>query len=234
MDTIWTTIRLMTMAIRLMLHGIGRPQRSLLLGANCQGPSKLLQIIPMCQCVCFPNGLSICLRKFIKLLKPVFATLRHHGHMSSRYIDDPFPTEPTYDECALNVIATITPFDSLGFLKHPDKSALIPSQVVTFLGFVLNSATMRVYLTGEKAVKIKQECLYLTRSKAPTIWEVARIIGGLITFSFPGVAYGPLYYRHLEWDKGISSYAPHFQSAKKFGTWTLFLSTWLRHTLLSF
>ena len=53
---------------------------------------------------------------------------------------------------------------------------------------------MRVYLTVEKVAKIKQECLSLTRSKAPTIREVARIYW----FNYP---YGPLYYRHLEWDK---------------------------------
>ena len=36
--------------------------------------------------------------------------------------------------------------------------------------------------------------------KNPTIREVAKVLG-LIVSSFPGVAYGPLLYRHLEQDK---------------------------------
>ena len=38
--------------------------------------------------ICFPNGLAFCPRKFTKLLKPVYATLRQSGHLSSSYIDD--------------------------------------------------------------------------------------------------------------------------------------------------
>ena len=37
---------------------------------------------------CFPNGLALAPRKFTKLLKPVYSTLRLKGHISSPYIDD--------------------------------------------------------------------------------------------------------------------------------------------------
>ena len=37
---------------------------------------------------CFPSGMAFCPRKFTKLMKPVFATLRQLGHFSSGYIDD--------------------------------------------------------------------------------------------------------------------------------------------------
>ena len=46
----------------------------------------------------------------------------------------------TYDECRRNVIDTVNLLDSLGFTIHPDKSKLIPSQVLIFLGFVINSS----------------------------------------------------------------------------------------------
>lgn len=36
----------------------------------------------------FPNGLSCAPRKFAKLLKPVFATLRGKGHVSTAFLDD--------------------------------------------------------------------------------------------------------------------------------------------------
>ena len=34
------------------------------------------------QFVCFPNGLALCPRKFTKLQKPVFSSLRQQGHIS--------------------------------------------------------------------------------------------------------------------------------------------------------
>ena len=38
------------------------------------------------QFTCFPNGLAFCPRKFTKLLKPVYSTLRMKGHLSVGYI----------------------------------------------------------------------------------------------------------------------------------------------------
>jgi len=43
---------------------------------------------------------SSCPRKFTKLMKPVFATLRQLGHLSSGYIDDLWLMGPIWDDCA--------------------------------------------------------------------------------------------------------------------------------------
>jgi hypothetical protein len=52
---------------------------------------------------CLPNGLASCPRKFTKLLKPVYSSLRQQGHVSSPYIDDFILIGDDYDECADNV-----------------------------------------------------------------------------------------------------------------------------------
>ena len=60
---------------------------------------------------------------------------------------------------------------------------------------------MLITLTEEKALKLKQACLSLMNSKHRiNIREVAQVLG-LIVSSFPGVEYGPLYYRNLEGNK---------------------------------
>jgi len=59
---------------------------------------------------------------------------------------------------------------------------------------------MFVYLTPEKALKLKQVASDLCYSKNPNIREVAKVLG-LIMSSFPGVAYGLLHYCYLEQDK---------------------------------
>ena len=105
-----------------------------------------------------------------------------------------------WNECAKNVVDTVKLLDSLGFVVHPEKPVFIPTQKLVFLGFVLDSVSMLVYLTPDKALKLKQAANALFNCQNPTIREVAEVLG-LIVSSFPGVAYGPLHYRYLERDK---------------------------------
>ena len=104
--------------------------------------------------VCFPNGLACCPRLFTKLLKPVYARLRQQGHESSGYIDDSYLQGDDFPDCVANVKATVCLFDSLGFITHPDKSVLIPTQRLTYLGFILDSIEMKIFLTPEKAERL--------------------------------------------------------------------------------
>ena len=78
------------------------------------------------QFTCLPNGLSSAPRTFTKILKPVLATLHTMGHISSMHIDDCYLQGKTYNECIFNVIDSVILFDSLGFVVHPTKFALVP------------------------------------------------------------------------------------------------------------
>jgi hypothetical protein len=88
----------------------------------------------------------------------------------------------------------------MGFIVHPIKSVLKPTQVLIFLGFVLNSVKMTVSLTLEKIKHIKAKCLKLVSNVSITIHYLAEIIGLLVS-SFPGVLHGPLFYSNIETDK---------------------------------
>jgi len=94
-------------------------------------------------------------------------------------------------------------FLSLGFIIHPQKSVFIPSQNLLFLGFVLDSVQMKIYLTNEKVDKLKSICTKLIKAKETTIREVSRALGYMVS-SFPGVMYGPLYFRQLEREKTLA------------------------------
>ena len=60
---------------------------------------------------------------------------------------------------------------------------------------------MTIQLTRDKAIGLKLDCeALLNPDKPKLIREVARVIGKIVA-SFPGVMYGPLYYRYLERDK---------------------------------
>ena len=88
----------------------------------------------------------------------------------------------------------------LGFTIHDQKSSLVPTQSVTFLGFTIDSISMSVYMTKGKADKVKSAIQSLLKQNKPVIREVASVVG-LMVSSFPGVRYGPLFYRALENEK---------------------------------
>jgi hypothetical protein len=149
---------------------------------------------------CFPNGLASCPRKFTKLLKPVYSVLRQLGHLSSPYIDDSYLQGDDYDSCLENILDTVRLLYTLGFIIHPVKSVLIPTQRLIFLGFILDSILMRIYMTPEKVNKVIEMCSKLLKNTSPTIRDVSQVIGYIIS-TFPGVMLGPLYFRHLEGGK---------------------------------
>lgn len=148
--------------------------------------------------VCLTSALHI----FIKLSKPVYATLRSVGHLNSGYIDDSYLQGNTSAQCLKNVIDTITMFTKLGFHIHPEISVFMSSQKLTFLWFVLDSIAMTVTLTGEKVQWIlfalcsyKHNCQQLDRSQR---------LSGILLSNFPGAQYRPLHHHHLEWDKYLA------------------------------
>ena len=100
----------------------------------------------------------------------------------------------------LNIHDTATWLMKSGFVIHPTKSVLIPTQEINFVGFCLNPTRMEDCLPQGKSLAIQEGCDSLTANPHPTIREVARVIGSLVA-SFPAAAFGKLYYRSLEMDK---------------------------------
>ena len=152
---------------------------------------------------CLPNGLSCAPRQFTEILKPPLATLHKQGHISIAHLDDLYLQGRTYDDYVKNVIDTTVLLDKLGLVVHPEKSSFIPSQVLVILGFIINSLTMTIQLTTEKALSLKTVCIDFLRANTLSIREVASAIGRIVA-SFPGLMHGPLFYRHLEKDKCLA------------------------------
>jgi hypothetical protein len=136
-------------------------------------------------------------------MKPVFARLRGQGFMSVGFIDDIYLQGDTYEECKLNVEKTRLQLQKLGFLVHPDKSEFVPKQKLSFLGFEWDSHTMSVAVNKHRALKVKQSCDDLLAARKWTIRELSQVIGQIVA-CFPGVLWGPLYYRTLEREKTLA------------------------------
>ena len=118
----------------------------------------------LCQYTAYQNGLSSCPRLFTKLLKPPLATLRERGHLVSSYIDDIYLQNETCAGCIQTVKATLKQFDNLGFVAHPTKLEFIPKQEIVFLGFLLNSVTMKITLTRKRYDKVLQFLKFIRKN----------------------------------------------------------------------
>ena len=150
-------------------------------------------------------GLSSSPRIFTKLMKPVFATLRSKfGYKCISYIDDPLYLGGTYSKCEQVTFTAAQFLTSVGFTIHPEKSTVTPTQIVEYLGFLLNSTKMIVKLTDKKALRIIDVCKqFFSKDKVFTILQVSSLVGSLVA-CFVGVEFGQQHYRHIEFNKIIA------------------------------
>ena len=154
--------------------------------------------------VCLPMGLTSSPRIFTKITKPVYATLRQKGHINSGYIDDIYLQGSDVKDRENNIRDTVHILQDSGFTIQPTKSVFRPTQILSHLGFVLNSRQMTVTVTSEKAQKIAQLCQHMMEVGVVTLRELAELIGQLVA-SFPGVMYGPLFYRRFGQSQNTST-----------------------------
>ena len=104
------------------------------------------------------------------------------------------------EDCFFNVLNTIEILRSLGFTIHPDKSKFIPTQCITYLGFILNSIQMKITLTLEKKEKVFNLCHEILKEDVVTVRFLSKLIGNLVA-ALPAVTLGPFYCRALEMNK---------------------------------
>ena len=128
----------------------------------------------------------------MKVLKPIFASLRARGVISTAYIDDSCLQGASFEECSNNTKVTENLMDPLGFTVHSYKSVLFPTKQIVFLGFLLCSDSMTVGLTPKRKNELLAYCKALLNKSKCTIRKFAKVA------SEPGVEHAPLFYKPLE------------------------------------
>ncbi len=107
------------------------------------------------QYTCLPNGLASAPRYFTRLSKVLFSVLRKQGLLSATYMDDCLLFATSLLEARYNVSKTVEISCKAGFVVHPEKSILNPTKEIKYLGFLLNSESMTIRVTRERALKLK-------------------------------------------------------------------------------
>ena len=146
---------------------------------------------------CLPFGLSKAPYVFTKVLKPVMAFLRTLGFISVIYLDDILCIGRTREKCSLNVDRTVSLLRWLGFIINDKKCNLSPSKSCKFLGFIIDSSNLTLYLPTDKKKKLIADIKIFSAKKSAKIFDLAQIIGKLVA-ACPGVKYGWVYTKRLE------------------------------------
>ncbi|XP_031333996.1 uncharacterized protein LOC116164009 [Photinus pyralis] len=152
---------------------------------------------------CLPFGLSPAPYVFTKLMRPVTQWLRSHNILCVCYLDDILLLNSSYDGCLRNTKVAVDFLQSLGFSINLQKSRLIPNKTIKFLGFMLDSEQLTIFLPIEKKEKIKKWTSKFLSLKRCKIRDWAGFIGYLVSVC-PGVKYGWLRTKIFERHKHLA------------------------------
>ena len=78
----------------------------------------------------------------------------------------------------------------LGFIINKEKSIMTPTQVIQFLGFIINSNTMMILLPQEKVNKLQTLCRQILKIEKPALRSIAQLFSstaqqsGRLLFTF--------------------------------------------------
>ena len=145
-----------------------------------------------------PFELNVAPRIFTKLLKPVVAWLRGQGIRLIIYLDDILIMASSVELVKQHKQITIRLLESLGFLINYDKSMLIPTQKIQFLGLLIDSTQMLFIPPETKTTSIRKARQQLVNKQRPTFREEVSRVLGLLEFCRPAVWSAPLHYRQLQ------------------------------------
>jgi len=147
-----------------------------------------------------PFGLAECPRLFTKIMKPVVGLLRRLGIRLIIYLDDILLIADSIEKLEIHRDSTIYLLQKLGFIINWKKSNLIPSQIIEFLGFQINSEEMMLYLPQQKVDQIKKECEQILNLRSITVRQIARLTGRLSS-SMQAIFPASLQSRFLQMDQ---------------------------------
>jgi uncharacterized membrane protein YgcG len=149
------------------------------------------------QFTCLPFGLSSAPWAFTKLLKPVVAFLRRRGSRLIIYLDDILVIGADRDKLAQEFVFIKSLLEYLGFIVNMEKSIGTPSQVMEFLGLMVNSLSLSVALPEEKVQSIILLCSEARAGTEVSARDLAVILGKLAWATF-AIPFAQAHYRSIQ------------------------------------
>ena len=120
--------------------------------------------------LCF--GLSTAPQVFTRVMAPVSAILHSMGIRMRRYLDDWLVQSSSQASLLRDLRTVLQLCHKLGIVVNPQKSNLVPSQVVQYLGVVINAETFRASPSQERISKLLSTAAEFRSSASPpaSLW----------------------------------------------------------------
>ncbi len=153
-----------------------------------------------------PFGLSLAPRTFTKCMDAALSPLRQMGIRILNYLDDWLILAQSEVELLSHRTLILSHLERLGPRVNFAKSALSPSQRVSFLGTVLDSARMRAVIAPECALAIQKLAATFKSNTARPLKVFQRMLG-LMAAASPVLQLGLLRMRPLQ--RWLKPRVPH-------------------------
>ena len=154
--------------------------------------------------LCF--GLSTAPQVFTRVMAPVSAILHSMGIRMRRYLDDWLVQSSSRDSLVRDLQTVLSLCHELGIVVNPQKSNLVPSQIVQYLGVVIDSTSFRASPSQDRISRLRSTAAAFRSSASPPVSLWLSLLGALSSLAHlvPG---GRLRMRslqlclHRSWDR---------------------------------
>ena len=154
--------------------------------------------------LCF--GLSTAPQVFTRVMAPVSAILHSMGIRMRRYLDDWLVQSSSRDSLVRDLQTVLSLCHELGIVVNPQKSNLVPSQIVQYLGVVIDSTSFRASPSQDRISRLLSTADAFRSSASPPASLWLSLLGALSSLAHlvPG---GRLRMRslqlclHRSWDR---------------------------------
>ena len=163
-------------------------------------------------------GLGPAPRVFTKITKPILVHIRQNLVIRCvTYSDDLLIFERTKSDCLQKAKKVMTQLQELGFTINIKKSILEPTKQIEFLGLILDSIQMKVFLPEPKVLDLIESCQAILSMRSLTARFLASLQGKMSCSScssLHAVLPAPTFYRAIQADTSTKQQAKPSISAK--------------------
>ena len=144
-----------------------------------------------------PFGLSLSPRVFVKCTQAALAPLRQRGFRIANYIDDWLVMADSETIAQDQTNAVISHITALGFTVNYDKSVLVPTQSIIYLGMALDTVSFRARLSEERVTSFLS-CLARFRVGNRVQFKLCQRVLGLMASAIALIRLGRLRMRPFQ------------------------------------
>ena len=122
-----------------------------------------------------PFGLSSAPYLFTKLLKPLVKKWRTEGKSIVVFLDDGLGAAADHTKARISSLSVHADLLKSGFVPNEEKSLWEPTQVITWLGTVIDTSQCIISATDTRIQSLSEDLSFLLDATNPSLYQVSRL-----------------------------------------------------------